>query len=114
MLRPLILLVLLLTAPLAQAAGSKAELAAVDRLGAVNGTVRACGYLELVSRIKGAMILYVRETREMGATFENATQRGYGALVGDVTRCPQRAQVRATVEQAVEGIKRAFPLNVGG
>ena len=106
------LLALLLATQLAHAAASETELNAVDRLGRVNGTVLACGYLELVPRIKGAMILYVRETREMGKTFEDATQERYRAIIGADGDCPGPADTRGEMEAAVEEIKHAFPLNL--
>ena len=105
-------LALLLLTTLTHAAGTKVELDSVDRLGRINGDVLACGYLELVPRVKGAMILYVRETREMGKTFEDATQARYRELVGGKAECAPRGAVLQEIDAAVEGIKQAFPLNI--
>lgn len=101
--RRLALSLLLLAA--AARADVPAGMEAVDKLGSLNGQALACRQVELSSRARNALVAHAPKTREVGETFESATNRAFlspGA-------CGDRKRLATEVDAAIVTLRLVWP-----
>lgn len=76
-----------------------AALAAVESIGRLNGIALACQQPALVARTRNAIVTTAAKTRDVGETFEKATNAAYLAQ-GQNGRCPDAVTLAAEIEVA--------------
>ena len=100
--RTLALALLLATGPLL---ADDAGLAAVDRLGRLNGQALACRQMDISARAKGALMGAAPKTREVGERFEAATNRAFLSPAS----CGDRKRLATEVDAAIVELRVAYP-----
>ena len=92
-----------LTSPLAHAE----EPAALTNLGFLNGMALACKQAALVARLRDAVVSHAPKTREVGETFEQATNMAFLGY-GDNAVCPDGKTLAERVDAGIAELKAAY------
>lgn len=82
--------------------------AIVATLGRINGQALACGQMTVVKRAKDIVIDRVPKTRELGATFESATQQAFLAQGSSQSACPARTALAVELETVARPLAPAL------
>ena len=75
--------------------------AVVEKTGGINGRALACAYPDIVSRAKAVIVARVAKTRELGETFEAATNAAFLAQGNNKSGCPARTALMVELETTV-------------
>lgn len=101
----LLALIALLGAAMPALADDKAGLAAVDKLGGLNGQALACRQMDVSSKAKEALIRHAPKNRALGDAFEAATNRSFLSPAP----CATRQQLATAVDAAIIDLRLAYP-----
>lgn len=96
---------------LAAAAGADDEdprYASVKGLGALNGVALQCKYIDLVRRMKSAVVLSAPKERSFGLAFDQSTNDAFLAFIKDNRVCPTHATLYRQVGHQIDALKAAF------
>lgn len=80
-------------------------LAAVARLGRLNGQALACKQMDVAAQAKNALVALAPKTREVGERFEAETNRSFLSPAA----CGERRRLAAEVDAAVLELRLAYP-----
>lgn len=83
--------------------------AAVTELGQLNGIALACKQPALVTRARNAIVTTAPKTRDIGETFENATNAAYLEQGKGKTPCPDGATLAGRIAVSEKRLQAAFP-----
>ena len=81
----------------------------VDTLGRINGRALACSYPDIVSRTKSIVISRVPKARELGETFEVATQSAFLEQGKAPDECPPHKTLSHQLDTAARGLAAPSP-----
>jgi hypothetical protein len=104
---PFFILVLLL-ATSAVAADDEARYDAVKALGRLNGIALQCKYIDLVSRMKQAVVKTVPKERSFGLAFDQAANDSFLEFTLKQSSCPGPAGFEKDVSQQIELLQQTF------
>lgn len=102
---PILALALCAAAPAARAVDEGT--AAVQAIGRLNGIALACQQPALVSRARNAVVTTAPKTRDIGETFEAATNAAY-LEQGKGAVCPDGAALASNLAAAEKRLQAAF------
>lgn len=103
--RTLSLCLLAAALPLGAFAQENAGLAAVEKLGRLNGKALACRLMDVSAKAKTALIANAPKTQQVGELFDTATNKAFlspGA-------CLERQRLQAEVDTVVLELRLAYP-----
>lgn len=83
--------------------------AAVTELGQLNGIALACNQPALVSRARNAVVTSAPKTRDIGETFESATNAAYLEQGKSQATCPDGATLANRMAATEKRLQAAFP-----
>lgn len=102
-------LLLLLASSVARAGGmDDAQLAAVQKLGELNGMALNCHFLIETRRMKKTLILTLPKRRQYGELFDSTTNTAFLKILEDRTSCPEEATFSEQVDAAILELEAAF------
>ncbi len=101
---PLLLLAALASGPLA-AADENPGLAAIEKLGRLNGKALACRMVDVATKAKSALINIAPKTQEVGELFDNATNRTFLSPGS----CGEKQRLQTEVEATIVELRLAYP-----
>lgn len=84
-------------------------MAAVTELGQLNGIALACQQPALVARARNAIVTTAPKTRDIGETFEQATNTAYLAQGNSKHPCPDGATLASRITAGEKRLQAAFP-----
>lgn len=92
---------------LAQPASDE-QLAAISRLGELNGIALQCRYIEQMQNIKRSMILNLPKKRELGFWFEQTTNTAFMDFLNKNAACPDSEVFTQQVNTARTRLETVF------
>ena len=99
-----------LALPISASASSNTPIeSAVAELGRVHGAALACKQPALVTRARNAIVTTAPKTRDIGETFENATNAAYLEQGKGKTPCPDGATLAGRISASEKRLQAAFP-----
>lgn len=102
------LLVLLLSS-VARADGmDDVQLAAVQKLGELNGMALNCHYLIETRRMKKTLVLTLPKRRQYGELFDSTTNTAFLKILENRTGCPEEGVFSEQVDAAILELEAAF------
>ncbi len=107
--RYLLPLLILLPGLTFAAPASEAQLAAIARMGELNGIALECRFVDQVRRIKQELIARLPKQRELGAWFEEKTNASFTAFMSEGRPCPALSDFEKDLDAAVQQLDEAFP-----
>lgn len=104
-----------LAAPLPASAGElEAGLAAVRRLGTLNGQALACAEKDAAAHAKVLMLAHAPKTQRFGAAYEEATQESYLAQTKSAGSCPDAKILADKIDEVAQRLKTTLPVATTG
>lgn len=82
--------------------------AAVAALGELNGVALQCRYLNLVRRMKQAVVDHAPKERSFGLAFDQATNEAFLAFARNAGVCPTPVTLASQVDEGVARVAAAF------
>jgi hypothetical protein len=87
----------------------EAGLAAIKRLGGLNGQALACAEMDAAARAKLLMLTHAPKTQRFGAAYEEATQEGYLAQTRGSAACPDAKDLARNIDEIGQTLRAALP-----
>jgi hypothetical protein len=87
---------------------SEERLAAIARLGELNGVALQCRYFDQTQRIKQTLVANLPKRRELGLLFENTTNQSFLSFMKRDDTCPGSVVFVRQVDTAVSDLEAAF------
>ena len=106
-LRPILFLLPLLAAPMAQAAND-AQLASIARMGELNGVALQCRLMPQMQKIKQSLVLNLPKRRELGLWFEEKTNESFMTFMQKQQACPDASMFSKELDLAISKLEKAF------
>lgn len=103
--KPLLPFVLALAAAFPTYADDAAGLAAVEKLGRLNGQALACRQMDVATKAKNALIAVAPKTQQVGELFDSTTNKSFlspGA-------CGEKRRLQTEVDAAIVELRLAYP-----
>ena len=104
----LIILLLVLGVPMADAGDPQVQKNALDKMGELNGVALACRYFDQTRRIKQALIDSLPKQRELGAAFDDRTNESFLDFANSGKPCPSPVGFAQEVEAAAQALGQAY------
>jgi hypothetical protein len=89
------------------AAGDE-RLAAIKRLGEINGVALNCGAFDETRRMKQALVMSLPKQRQLGELFDYETNRSFNAFIQAEDRCPASSVLGQRVDQAIRALEAVY------
>ena len=85
-----------------------AQLAAIKRLGELNGIALNCGALPETRRMKQALVATLPKQKQLGELFDYQTNQSFMQIVEHQTPCPAQAELHLQVDAAIQVLERVY------
>ena len=89
-------------------AASNEQLAAIKRLGQINGKALHCKALPETQRMKRALVLNLPKRRQLGELFDNETNISFMKFINDNATCPSPQELHQQVDAAIAELEKAY------
>jgi len=87
---------------------TEVELAAISRMGELNGIALQCSYVDQMQRIKQALVLNLPKRRELGEYFEKTTNSAFMRFMENQSTCPDALTFVDDVGSAISELESTF------
>ena len=104
---PLFFVIFLLGGPAGNAA-SDVQLAAIRKLGELNGIALHCKGLAESRRMKRALVLNLPKRRQLGELFDYETNRSFMKFIDANTACPAGDTLKEQVSAAIRELESVY------
>lgn len=88
---------------------AEAGLAAVRRLGTLNGQALACADKDAAAHAKLLMLTHAPKTQRFGAAYEEATQESYLAQTRAAGACPDAKALAGRIDEVAQRLRTTLP-----
>ncbi|MGD8587369.1 MAG: hypothetical protein PVG22_00920 [Chromatiales bacterium] len=92
-------------------AGQTAEdgqLAAIKRLGELNGIALNCGAIEQTRRMKQALVVNLPKQKQLGELFDYETNRSFLQFIQERKQCPAAVDLQQRVEEGIRQLEAVY------
>jgi hypothetical protein len=89
-------------------AGEAEQLAAIRRLGELNGVALHCQALAQTQRMKRELVRQLPKRRQLGELFDYETNASFLRFIQDKTRCPDLEAFKRSVDEALVELGRVY------
>lgn len=89
-------------------AAEDAQLAAIKRLGELNGIALNCGHFSETQRMKQALVANLPKQKQLGELFDYETNRSFMKVIQEQATCPTKIELHRQVEQAIQELERIY------
>ena len=91
-------------------AASTEQLAAIKRLGKLNGIALQCKALPQTQRMKRALVMSLPKRRQLGELFDNETNASFMQFIKENATCPSPQELHLKVDAAISELKKVYPV----
>jgi hypothetical protein len=89
-------------------AAEEAQLAAIKRLGELNGIALNCGAIEQTRRMKQALVATLPKHKQLGELFDYETNRSFMRFIREQKPCPAAAELQRQVEGGISELEAVY------
>jgi len=89
-------------------AATDEQLAAIERLGDLNGVALHCDALPQTQRMKRALVLHLPKRRQLGELFDYRTNDSFMRFIREEASCPAPAVLEEQVDDAIAELERVY------
>lgn len=89
-------------------AAEEEQLAAIRRLGELNGVALHCQALDQTQRMKRELVLHLPQRRQLGELFDYKTHVSFMKFIEDKSSCPDSASFTRSVDEALRALGQVY------